>query len=648
MILLAMTLAGCLVNEALYEKYKAELADDDGDGWLSRDDCNDDDAAVFPKAEETCNGEDDDCDGDVDEEAVDIQLWYRDVDGDGHGRLTDPVSACDPPTADAVVSSDDCDDADALTFTGADERAYDRIDQDCDGEDLADVDGDGAVGSGAGGPDCNDEDASISPSAIDVCADDVDQDCDGSDSLDCDGDGFDGVTLGGDDCNDADATISPGAVEGWSDFGSDNDCDGRVDDDISLGLADADVIIDPPPGAAYFGGSFAYVGDIDGDLAPDLWIAAPLDVNGGGASGAVYRIGSAAVAAGGSLDIGVMGAGLTGTGVDETFGGSISQSVVDGVPTLIASAARYHDSAGVIWAIDPDAVPVGAFETVAAYGSPVAHGEDGDFPGSRLRADQDVDGDGRDDLLVDVLASASVVGVSSVSAADIALADADWNWNGAAGHYLFPTAVGDINDDGYDDVGLVDGSAGIADLGVSVVAGGPTLASSDFGSATVFGLFGPTGIAPVVELAPGVRLVSTTQYQGSVFVSPETPASYDPLLDADYQLFRGSTEGGFEAASTSFWMGAIGAGVVFCSPTSDDGANRGDCVVWQSNEFGHDEFASDAQVRVLGESGGDQAGSRVDANTDLNADGDADLLITAPLNDGSGPDAGRVYIEFSP
>jgi len=44
--------------------------DADGDGWDETEDCDDTDATVHPGADERCNGRDDDCDGEVDEDFV--------------------------------------------------------------------------------------------------------------------------------------------------------------------------------------------------------------------------------------------------------------------------------------------------------------------------------------------------------------------------------------------------------------------------------------------------------------------------------------------------------------------------------------------------------------------------------------------------
>ncbi len=88
------------------------LRDDDSDGATTCDgDCDDGDPAIHPGAEEVCNGVDDDCSGDADQDAVDRSRWYRDDDGDGWGDGDTETLACDPPT-DHVAAAGDCDDTD--------------------------------------------------------------------------------------------------------------------------------------------------------------------------------------------------------------------------------------------------------------------------------------------------------------------------------------------------------------------------------------------------------------------------------------------------------------------------------------------------------------------------------------------------------
>ncbi len=221
----------------------------DGDGHLRSVDCDDTDPDIRPGASESCNGVDDDCDGEVDETGG--SGWYADVDGDGRGDPDAPSSACAP--GDALVdNADDCDDTDADTYPGAPESCDER-DNDCDGEvdeDVettwyADVDADGwgdaaapldacttPVGYAAAAGDCDDGDATVSPAATEVC-DGVDNDCDGAtdeddaadatgwfEDADADGYGDPAATVvacaapaghvdNADDCDDTDAAVSP-------------------------------------------------------------------------------------------------------------------------------------------------------------------------------------------------------------------------------------------------------------------------------------------------------------------------------------------------------------------------------------------------------------------------------------------------------
>lgn len=93
-------------------------------------DCNDLTATVSPGATEICNGEDEDCDGEIDNGA--LTTYYYDADGDGHGGYL--MSESCTPSAGWVTNSDDCDDTNADVNPGATEVCNNGIDDDCDGD----------------------------------------------------------------------------------------------------------------------------------------------------------------------------------------------------------------------------------------------------------------------------------------------------------------------------------------------------------------------------------------------------------------------------------------------------------------------------------------------------------------------------------
>ena len=199
--------------------------DDDGDGVLRPDDCDDTDPANFPGNDEACDGQDNDCDTEVDEDPA------LDVDGDG-------VLPCAP--------TPDCDDLDPSNFPGNDELC-DAQDNDCDEEldEGFDSDGDGVTTCGLDGvvgsadDDCADDDPDNFPGNAEVC-DNADNDCSGDASdeeTDDDGDGYDECDAAGQgevDCDDDDPDNFPGNAERCDD--ADNDCDDalggdEIDDD---------------------------------------------------------------------------------------------------------------------------------------------------------------------------------------------------------------------------------------------------------------------------------------------------------------------------------------------------------------------------------------------------------------------------------
>ena len=268
----------------------ADLTDVDGDGYdavavSGGTDCDDAREDVYPGADEVCDEVDNDCDAEVDEEAVDRNTYHLDQDGDGFGDAGQPVLGCTQPEG-AVENATDCDDAHAEVYPEA-EEVCDELDNDCDGavdEEVQstyyeDDDGDGfgdfqdptldcSVPDGYvdNATDCDDNDPAVHPDAPESC-NHQDDDCDGAVDeevqstfhLDYDGDGFgnpDHTLTGCDllpgyvedatDCDDTRPDVHPDATEVCN--GLDDDCDGSVDEELLVTFyrdADGDGYGDP-------------------------------------------------------------------------------------------------------------------------------------------------------------------------------------------------------------------------------------------------------------------------------------------------------------------------------------------------------------------------------------------------------------------
>ena len=92
-------------------------------------DCNDALITANPSGVEVCNGIDDDCDLQIDEDV--LIIYYVDGDGDGYGNVADTTLSCEDVDG-YVVDNTDCNDENSTAYPDA-EEVNDDVDNDCDG-----------------------------------------------------------------------------------------------------------------------------------------------------------------------------------------------------------------------------------------------------------------------------------------------------------------------------------------------------------------------------------------------------------------------------------------------------------------------------------------------------------------------------------
>ncbi len=180
-------------------------------------DCNDSFSLIRPGADEYCNGVDDDCDGNTDEQdAIGCINYYVDEDGDGFGSPAGTLCLCGASEPYTVDVGGDCDDVNGSgegVNPGTLEQCSNNVDDDCDtATDEQDADGCAIY--------YTDEDNDGFGRGAGLCLCAPEDPVDATQTGDCD----DEVGLG--------AAINPGATETCN--GIDDDCDEQIDEDCGL------------------------------------------------------------------------------------------------------------------------------------------------------------------------------------------------------------------------------------------------------------------------------------------------------------------------------------------------------------------------------------------------------------------------------
>ena len=632
-----------------------DFTDADGDGVPSFSDCNDEDAGVFPGAEELCNEIDDDCDGEIDEgSATDAEVFYPDLDADGYGDDRYPTPMCSKASG-YVKKAGDCEDLDADANPEGTE-VCDGLDNDCDG--LLDGDDDSLEGSllvfyadadqdGFGDPDaaletcdpptgyvdndddCDDSSREANPELDEVCGDGLDNDCDGT---------ANGCGLSGTE----NLVTADGVIQGEGDSGylghslayaGDTDGDGVGDVIVGAYYADGDfndrggmvyVVEGPVTGTIsasdthrlqtthdsdYLGYSVAGAGDLDGDGYDDVVMGAPYDDYGASNGGAAY------VVFGPVTSMKLLNADMTIPGPEssEYLGWAVGGGGDydgDGTADLLIGSRASDLGSGDAGATYLFGGPLSAGTKSALSADGILTGEaSSDYSGWTVTDAGDVDGDGVGDMLIGAPgndtngSSAGVVYlVKGPVAGTVGLAVANARILGPGSSYQLGMAQcggGDLDGDGKDDIAL-----------------GSYYSDSYKGAVYVF-LDGPSGNASATSADAIYTGEASYDYAGWS-VSCGHDADSDGLAD----LLIGAIQA--DAAGT----GTGETGAAYLVTEVPDGT----------------QSLSGAQAIAEGVSTSDYTGSSVALVPDVSGDGQGDLLVGAMYDDVGSSNEGSVYM----
>ena len=620
------------------------------------DDCNDDEASIYPGALEYCDTLDNDCDTLVDEEDPDIddlRTWYVDADGDRYGVADKTVEACVAPTG-YIGNDDDCDDSAADVNPGESE-VCDGKDNDCD--ELADEADSDLIDALEWYADSDEDSYGDVDAVTEAC------------------EAPSGYVADDTDCDDEDEDINPGAEELCN--GVDMDCDGFTYCEPALG--DAGLILTGAAAGDRAGYAVSSAGDFDGDGDSDLLLSGYQNDDGGSNAGAAYVVLSPAS---GTVSLDDADLILSGEAASDSAGFALASAGdvdKDGYDDVLVGAYQNDggaSNAGATYLVlGPLTGDVSLADADADYTGEAAD----DRSGFAIAGAGDVDADGYDDILVGAYQSddgatdggAVYLIFGDASPGDLSLSSADVAWTGEAADDLAGRAVagvGDTDADGYADllIGAPEEDSGAAEAGAAYLILGSTSLSSgslsgademftgesadDMAGGAVAGAgdFNADGYDDFIIGAEGYALDSKTTLAGATYLYFGPVTSGGSLSGADVILtgedaddYAGSALAGGEDVD------ADGYSDIVVGASGDDttaSAAGAAYLVYGPLTSGTHSLADAAATKFVGEVSLDYAGFSVALTGDTDGDGEADVLVGAYGEDSAGSSAGASYL----